>query len=52
LKGDLPADSDPADLARFLAAVIHGMSVQATGGATRKELLRVVATALRAWPGV
>ena len=48
--GDLPADTDSADLARFVATVIHGMSVQAAGGASRKELLRVVATTLRAWP--
>jgi AcrR family transcriptional regulator len=48
--GDLPADTDSADLARFVATVIHGMSVQAAGGASRKELLRVVAMTLRAWP--
>jgi AcrR family transcriptional regulator len=50
LKGDLSPDSDPADLARFLATVIHGMSVQAASGASRNELLGVVETALRAWP--
>jgi hypothetical protein len=50
IDGDLPADADPADLARYAATIIHGMAVQAAGGATRKELLRVVATALRAWP--
>jgi AcrR family transcriptional regulator len=49
--GDLPADTDAADLARYVATVIHGMSVQATGGASREELLRVVEMALRAWPG-
>jgi len=49
-EGDLPPDANPADLARFVATVIHGMSVQAAGGATRKELLRVVGTALRAFP--
>jgi hypothetical protein len=30
--------------------VIHGMSVQAAGGASREDLLRVVEMALRAWP--
>jgi AcrR family transcriptional regulator len=49
-EGDLPADSDPGDLARFLSAVIQGMAVQATGGASRAELRRVVELALRAWP--
>jgi AcrR family transcriptional regulator len=49
-EGDLPADSDPADLARYVMTVGQGMSVQAAGGASRSELRRVAATALRAWP--
>jgi AcrR family transcriptional regulator len=49
--GDLPADADPADLARYVATVIHGMSVQAAGGAGREALRRVAEMALRAWPG-
>jgi len=48
-EGDLPADSDPAALARFLATVIEGMAVEAAGGASRKELDRVAGTALRAF---
>jgi AcrR family transcriptional regulator len=48
--GDLPADADPASLARYVATVLHGMAVQAVDGASRKELERVVETALRAWP--
>lgn len=28
----------------------NGISVQATGGATREDLQRVADTALRAWP--
>jgi AcrR family transcriptional regulator len=48
--GDLPPDSDAADLARFVATVSHGMAVQAAGGATRAELLRVAEIAVRAWP--
>jgi AcrR family transcriptional regulator len=47
--GDLPVDSSPADLARYLVAVIHGISVQAAGGASRAELRRVSTMALRAW---
>jgi AcrR family transcriptional regulator len=50
LEGDLPADTDPADLARFVATIIHGMSVQAAGGASRDQLRRLIRTALRAWP--
>src|SRR5688500_1288314 len=49
-EGDLPAGASPADLARFLATVVHGMSVQASGGATRAQLRRVAEMALRAWP--
>jgi AcrR family transcriptional regulator len=49
-EGDLPADADPASLARYLATIIEGMCVQAASGANRKDLDRVVATALRAWP--
>jgi hypothetical protein len=37
-------------LARYLAAVFQGMSVQATAGATKEELLRLTDIALRAWP--
>jgi hypothetical protein len=48
--GDLPADSDPADPARYLSVVICGMSIHAAGGASRKELRRVADPALRQWP--
>jgi AcrR family transcriptional regulator len=50
-EGDLAADVDPADLARYLVTVIRGMAVQAAGGAGREELRRVVEMAMRAWPG-
>jgi AcrR family transcriptional regulator len=49
-EGDLPADSDPANLAGYFATVIEGMSVQAAGGASREKLRRVAETAMRAWP--
>ncbi|MGH6792567.1 MAG: TetR/AcrR family transcriptional regulator [Methyloceanibacter sp.] len=49
-EGDLPKGTDPAVLARYLATVIEGMSVQAASGASRKELKRVAETALRVWP--
>lgn len=50
LEGDLSADCDPAALARFVVTVNCGISVLAATGATRTELLRVVETALQAWP--
>jgi AcrR family transcriptional regulator len=49
-EGDLPADSSPADLARYVATIIRGMAVQAVGGAGREDLRRVVDLALRVWP--
>jgi AcrR family transcriptional regulator len=49
-EGDLPPGADPADLTGFVATVMNGMAVQAAGGATRRELLRVIQTALKAWP--
>jgi AcrR family transcriptional regulator len=48
--GDLPADANAADLARFIATVNVGMAVQAAGGASRDELQRVARIALRSWP--
>lgn len=47
--GDLAAAADPEALARYLATIIQGMSVQAAGGATRAELQAVVDTTLAAW---
>jgi AcrR family transcriptional regulator len=47
-EGDLPSDTDPAALARFVLTVNFGLSVQAASGASRAELLQVVETALRA----
>jgi AcrR family transcriptional regulator len=49
-EGDLPPNANPADLARYVTTVLHGMSVQAAGGATRAELQRVTQTALQARP--
>src|SRR6267142_2209569 len=48
--GDLPPDSNPGELARYLATVAYGMAVQAASGASRRDLLQVEKAALRAWP--
>ena len=48
--GDLPADASPTDLAGYLVTVIRGMAVQAASGASREDLRRVAALALRVWP--
>jgi AcrR family transcriptional regulator len=50
VEGDLPPHSMPADLARYVVTVMHGMAVQAVGGATRAELNRVAELAIQAWP--
>ncbi len=49
-EGELAASADPAALARFVSTVMQGMAVQAAGGASRKELEAVAATAMAAWP--
>jgi len=49
-EGDLPRSADPAALARYVVTVAHGMSVEAAGGASQRELLQVVKTAMKAWP--
>jgi AcrR family transcriptional regulator len=48
--GDLPAGSDPAALAAYVASVAQGMAVLASGGATRDHLEQVIATATHALP--
>jgi AcrR family transcriptional regulator len=49
-EGDLAADADAAGLARYVAAIMVGMSVQASDGARRRDLENIADTALRAWP--
>ncbi len=50
VEGDLPDDADVDALAGFVLAINFGLTVQASTGATRKELLRIVETTLQAWP--
>jgi AcrR family transcriptional regulator len=45
--GDLAPDSDVDTLAHYVQTVNFGLTVQASTGATRKELLRIVETALK-----
>lgn len=49
-EGDLPDDADPELITRYLLTIANGMTVQAMGGATRDDLLRVADAALRHWP--
>ncbi|GAB7042409.1 MULTISPECIES: TetR/AcrR family transcriptional regulator [Catenuloplanes] len=48
--GDLPIDSDPAQLATYLGTVTYGIAVQAASGVPRTQLDAVAETAMRAWP--
>ncbi|MEY3744257.1 MAG: hypothetical protein RLZZ541_1312 [Pseudomonadota bacterium] len=47
--GDLSSKANPKCLAKYLATIHQGMSVQATSGATKDELLDVANIALKAW---
>jgi AcrR family transcriptional regulator len=49
-EGDLPPDSNPADLARYVVAILRGLGILAADGASRAELRRIIRTALRTWP--
>lgn len=49
-EGDLPANTQPEALARYITTVMQGLSVQATGGASREALLDVVDLSMQAWP--
>ncbi len=49
--GELPRGTDVDVLTDFYGAVISGMSLQARAGASRKSLLAMVETSMRAWPG-
>ncbi len=48
--GDLPKTADPAALARYLVTVANGLCVQASAGASTKELHAVADIALASWP--
>ncbi len=47
---DLPPHAHPQKLARFLITILWGMSVQAAGGASRRELDEIAAMALESLP--
>lgn len=48
-QGELPAGADLKGLAAFYTTVLHGMSIQARDGASRKTLQAVARQAMRAW---
>lgn len=49
--GHLPDGIDPEALARYLYAIMQGLTVQAGNGAAPQDLTQLVETALAVWPG-
>jgi AcrR family transcriptional regulator len=49
-EGDLGANVNPKDLARYISVVLNGLGVQAANGATSAEMTRAVEMALRSIP--
>jgi len=50
IEGDLPPTASPDDLARYVATIYQGMTVQASSGACAESLRRVADIAMKAWP--
>jgi AcrR family transcriptional regulator len=48
--GELPIDTDPDALARYVAVMAWGLAVEAQSGVKRKDLYSAVAAGLAAWP--
>ncbi len=48
--GDLPSDSDPEELARYVMSIVWGLAVEAQSGTSKRDLHRIVARAMKAWP--
>lgn len=49
-EGDLAADVNAKDLARYVMIVMNGLSIQAANGATKTEMTSAVEMALRSMP--
>ncbi len=49
-EGQLPAGTEPADLARYIFTLVEGMAAQARDGASADDLRRMVALTMRVWP--
>ena len=48
--GDLPIKSDAKELAHLVLTINYGMTVQASTGATKKDLERIARAVLKDWP--
>ena len=50
-EGDLPEHVEADAIARYLLALLQGLSVQAGAGASCADLGKLVDTAMMVWPG-
>jgi AcrR family transcriptional regulator len=50
-EGDLPKGTDVDGLCAYLTAILGGMAVQASSGASKQQLEALVETTLHMWPG-
>jgi AcrR family transcriptional regulator len=48
---DLPDDTNTASLAKYVATLHQGISVQASSGASKDALMKVIEIAIQNWPG-
>ena len=48
--GEIASNVDIVALSRFYSTVLRGMSVEASAGATRNDLRKVIDLAMKAWP--
>ena len=51
-QGDLPTQVNSKNLAKYIAMIHQGLSVQATSGASKDELMTVIDMALKNWPTI
>lgn len=50
-EGDLPPGTDVDGLCAYLGAIMQGMAIQASSGASKQQLEALVETSLAMWPG-
>ncbi|WP_141433961.1 TetR/AcrR family transcriptional regulator [Bacillus sp. 03113] len=50
LDGDLPGNSNPSALARYILTLAFGMSIQAANGVTREQLQEIIEITMQSWP--
>ena len=51
-EGDVPTNADVSGLASFYTTILHGLSIQARDGASRRTLAAAVDMAMKAWDGM